>query len=77
MDAMLVSRTKSMGKRRGNPGKPAGEGKLVRLDPAIAGMAKAVATARGMSLADYLADLLRAPVGRDYAKMLRELEEEK
>jgi hypothetical protein len=66
-----------MAKRRGNPGKPGGEGKLVRLDPAIVGMAKAVATSKGMSLADYLADLLRAPVGREYAKMLRDLEQGK
>jgi hypothetical protein len=66
-----------MDKTMGRPQKSGGEGKLVRLNPAIVGMAKAVATAKGSTLADYLADLLRGPVGRDYAKMLRELESAK
>jgi hypothetical protein len=65
-----------MGRKRGNPGKPAGEGRLVRLDPSIVGMAKLIATAKGITLADYLADLLRAPVSRDYAKEMRQLEDQ-
>jgi hypothetical protein len=77
MAVLLAGRKSDMAKRRGNPGKPSGEGKPVRLDPAIASMAKAVATSKGMSLADYLAELLRVPVGRDYAKMLRDLESQK
>jgi hypothetical protein len=53
-----------------------GVGKLVRIDPAIVSMAKVVSTARGMSLADYLSDILRATVSRDYVKDVKRLEKE-
>jgi hypothetical protein len=53
-----------------------GVGKLVRIDPAIVSMAKVVSTARGISLADYLSDILRATVSRDYVKDVKRLEKE-
>lgn len=63
-------------KRPGRPpsGKPSAEGKPTRLDPAVVTMARAVAGARGVAMSEYLSGLLRGPVGRDYAAMLRELE---
>lgn len=65
-------------KRPGRPpsGKPSSEGKPTRLDPAVVTMARAVAGARGVAMSEYLSGLLRGPVGRDYAAMLRELEKE-
>ena len=75
MNATLT-RIGEMAKRTGRPKKPRGEGRLVRLDPAIVEMGKHVAAARGMALADYFADLLRAPVSRDFAKEMKRLQEE-
>jgi hypothetical protein len=46
----------------------------VKVDRAIIGKAKLVATHRGISVAELLTELLRAPVDRAYAQMLRELE---
>ena len=63
-------------KRTGRPpsGKPSNEGKPTRLDPAVVTMARAIAASRGVAMSEYLSGLLRGPVGRDYAAMLRELE---
>lgn len=49
----------------------------VKIDRVIAGMAKAVATARGIPLAELLSEMLDAPVSKAYAQMLRELEGKK
>jgi len=57
--------------------KPArGSGKLVRIDPAIVSMARVVATARGIAISDYLSDILRPTVSRDYVKDIKRLEKE-
>jgi hypothetical protein len=71
---MMLER--SMAKKRGRPasGKPWNEGKPARLDAAVVTMARAVAGSRGITMAEYLSDILRGPVGKDYAAMLRELE---
>lgn len=68
---------KTMGKKKaGRPtsGKPSNEGRLTRLDPAIVAMGKLVAASRGQHLSEYFASILRGPVQRDYASMVRELE---
>jgi hypothetical protein len=75
MSALAETREGHMAKKKAARGKSGGEGRLVRLDPSIVAMAKMIATARGMSLADYLADLLRGPVSREYAKEMRRLEQ--
>jgi hypothetical protein len=53
-----------------------GVGKLVRIDPAIVSMAKVIATGRGINIGDYLSDILRATVSRDYVKDIKRLEKE-
>jgi hypothetical protein len=40
----------------------------VKIDRGVASMAKWVASSRGITLAEYLTELLRGPVGRDMAK---------
>ena len=68
---------KNMAKKRpGRPpsGKPSNEGKPVRLDPGLAAMAKAIATSRGTTTGDYLADIIRPVIQRDYAALLRTFE---
>ncbi len=46
----------------------------VKLDRAVAGMAKSVATSKGVSVAELLTEITRSPIGKLYAQMLRELE---
>ncbi len=46
----------------------------VKLDRAVVGKAKAVATHLGISVAECLSDLAKGPVDKAYAQMLRDLE---
>ena len=73
---MLGVTEQTMARKKAAPssGKPSNEGRLTRLDPAVVAMGKAVAASRGQHLSEYLSGLLKGPVGRDYAAMLRELE---
>jgi hypothetical protein len=47
---------------------------LTRIDRAVLGKARAVATHRGMKLSTLLAEILSGPIDRAYASMLRELD---
>jgi hypothetical protein len=47
----------------------------IKIDRKLASMAKAIATARGVAVAEYLSGLTSAPIHRDYAKMLRDVEQ--
>jgi hypothetical protein len=62
-----------MARRRG---RPAGERDdvSVKLDRAVVGKARAVATHEGTTLAEFLTEMVRGQVDRKYAQMLRELE---
>ena len=40
------------------------------------GVAKVIATERGIAIGDYLSDILRATVSRDYVKDIKRLEKE-
>jgi hypothetical protein len=46
----------------------------VQIDRALIGMAKMIATHRGISLAELLSETLRTPIEKAYAQMLRDLE---
>ena len=46
----------------------------VKVDKFVVGMARHVALARGISLAEYLTELVRPHVKADYARILREIE---
>lgn len=65
-----------MAKKVGRPGKPAGKGKPVRIDADLAGKARIVCLRRGVQLSDYLSDIIRARVLRDFTKVMREAGEE-
>ena len=45
----------------------------VKIDRALAGKAKMIATDKGVDLADYLSGALRGIVERDWAKMVRKV----
>ena len=64
-----------MAKRKGRP--PTERDDIaVRIERKLASMAKAICTARGIPVAEYLSDLTRAAINRDYAKTLRDAEQE-
>ena len=46
-----------------------------KIDARVIGMAKLIATERGVCLAEYLSETLKAPVERDYAETMRKLQE--
>ncbi len=73
--SLAVAEHRIMAKK--SRGRPRGErdDAPVKLDRKLVGMAKAIATARGVSVAEYLSGLTTVPINRDYAKMLREAEE--
>jgi hypothetical protein len=60
----------------GRPGKPDGQGKMVRLNPRLVAMARIVAGDRGVAMGDYLSEYLMEPVKRDYQDTLRKLDRE-
>jgi len=74
-----VERPKHGGTRAGagRPKSPDRKEGSVRIDRQLLGQAQMVAKRRGVSLADYLAGLLRGPVDRDFLKEMKALEAEK
>lgn len=46
----------------------------VKVDRTLADKAKLVAARRGLTMAEYLSDLIRAPIERDFTKTVREME---
>lgn len=72
---VAVAEQRTMAKRKGRP--PTERDDIaVRLERKLGSMAKAICTARGIPVAQYLSDLTRAAINRDYAKTLRDAEEQ-
>jgi hypothetical protein len=63
-----------MAKKAGRPSKPEGRGKPVRVHPDVARMAQRIADYRGLALSDFLSDLVRPAVTREYQKMSAEID---
>jgi hypothetical protein len=68
-----TTKAKSMAKRRGRPEKPGGEGTVVRMASDLVAKAKYLAAQRGIPLSDYLSELLRPVIEREFRKAGREL----
>lgn len=56
--------------------KPRGVGRLVRIEPSVYSQAQFIARARGIAIGDYLSDVSRGTVARDYLAEQRRLEKE-
>ena len=63
-----------MTKKRGRPKEGHRRQAVVKLDIIIVGKAQMVAKARGMSLAEYLSELIRGPVDRDFLAIMKQME---
>lgn len=59
---------------KGRPKQSERQDQTVKLDRTLVGKAKLIATHKGTSVAELLSEMLREPVDRAYAKMLRELD---
>ena len=68
-----VAELKTMAKKLGRP-KSGRDDVSVKLDRAIVGKAKLIATHEGTSVAELLSEILRPHVDKRYAQMLRSLE---
>ncbi len=64
----------TMARPKGRPKTSERDDATTRLDRALIGKAKAVATHRGISTGELLSELVRGPLDKAYAAMLRELE---
>jgi hypothetical protein len=62
-----------MGKSKGRPNKPGGEGAVVRIASDLVGKAKYLAAQRNMPVSDYLSDLLRPVIEREFKKAAKDL----
>jgi hypothetical protein len=65
-----------MAKRMGRPRKPTGEGSPVRIDRDLVTMARTLAGYRGMAISEYLSDLIRPVIAKEYRVMVKALEQE-
>lgn len=75
MVAVLESRPMTE-KRRGRPKTSERKDATARLDAAVLAKAQMVAKARGVSIAEYLTDIVKGPVDRDFLKEMKKLEGE-
>jgi hypothetical protein len=67
---------RSMTKKMGRPRKPTGEGSPVRIDRDLVTMARTLAGYRGAAMSEYLSDLLRPVITKEYRTMVKDLEKE-
>jgi hypothetical protein len=64
-------------KKRGRPKTSERNDVSVKVDRTLVGKAKLIATHRGISVAELFSEMLKAPIDKAYAQMLRELEGQK
>ena len=62
--------------KKGRPKKSEREDGVTRYDKKLMAKARQVAISRGISLAEYLSEITRATVDRDYARLLRDIDKE-
>jgi hypothetical protein len=56
--------------------KARGVGIMVRIDPDVVRMARVVSPTKGLAMGEYLSEILRPAVRRDYANEMKRLERE-
>jgi hypothetical protein len=61
-------------KKMGRPKSSERQDVSIKFDKILAAKARQVSLSRGVSMAEYLSELARSQIDRDYAKLLRELE---
>ena len=64
-----------MAKAKGRPKSPRND-RTAKIDATVLSRAEAVAKWRGITLAEYLTETLRAPVARDFANDMKQADKE-
>jgi len=64
----------AMAKRMGRPKSSVRQDVSIKFDRTLAGKARMIALGKGISMAEYLSEMSRPMIDRDYAKLMRELE---
>ena len=62
-----------MARPRGRPKSSVRQDVSTKFDKALLGMARMVATARGMSVAEYISEAARTVIERDFAREMKRL----
>jgi hypothetical protein len=70
---MTATLERPMAKKAGRP-KSGRNDVSVKVDRALVGKARLIATHRGISVAELLSEMLQTPLDKAYAQMLRDLE---
>ncbi len=70
----MIGNEEAVMAKRGRPKKLTGEGSQVRIAPDLASMARLIVGERGIDLAEYLNEIIRPRITRDYAAMIKRLE---
>ena len=65
-----------MARKRGRPKANSRRDAVVKLDVILVGKAQMVAKVKGTSVAEYLSEIIRAPVDRDFLKVMKQMEAE-
>lgn len=65
-----------MAKKMGRPRSSVRDDTSIKFDRRLARRAKMIAGARGISTAEYLSEMTRPMIDRDYVEMMRELDGE-
>lgn len=63
-----------MAKKMGRPKTSERHDVSIKFDKTLAGKARLITQARGLSIAEYLSEMTRPLIDKDYAKLMRELE---
>ena len=71
MNVALAEKT-AMARKAGRPKKPGGEGTPIRIEPDLAAKARIVALRRHLPTSDYVSEIIRARVLKDFAKVMAE-----
>jgi hypothetical protein len=61
-------------KKMGRPKTSDRQDVSIKFDKTLAGKARLIAQGRGVSMAEYLSEMTRPLIDRDYAKLMRDLE---
>ena len=71
-----VAKKKAHGGERAGAGRPKSDRRdaSIKFDKLLADKSQMIAKAKGVSRAEYLSEMTRAAIDREYAKVMRELE---
>jgi hypothetical protein len=73
-EVSTIEATAAMAKAKGRPKTSEREDVSIKFDKSLAAMARLVATARGISIAEYLSELARPLIEKDLATEMKRLE---